>query len=132
MIRFPDRRGRLSRVAALTSHIDVLPTLIDWIGGDRTFDRSAFDGASILPFASAAGVSWRDAAISTTATARSIRTAAWCLREDVACEDGGSPIEATSRPELYVRPDDRWEANDVAKLCPEVVDELRTAITSTL
>jgi hypothetical protein len=26
--------------------------------------------------------------------------------------------------ELYVRPDDRWEANDVATLCPEVVQEM--------
>ena len=26
--------------------------------------------------------------------------------------------------ELYVRPDDHWEANDVAKLCADVVDTL--------
>ena len=26
--------------------------------------------------------------------------------------------------ELYAKPDDRWEANDVAKLLPEVVAEL--------
>jgi hypothetical protein len=26
-----------------------------------------------------------------------------------------------------VRPDDRWEANDVFKLCPEIIEELRSA-----
>ncbi|MDR1962323.1 MAG: sulfatase-like hydrolase/transferase [Planctomycetaceae bacterium] len=28
------------------------------------------------------------------------------------------------RSELYVKPDDRWEANDVADRCPEIVEEL--------
>jgi hypothetical protein len=32
--------------------------------------------------------------------------------------------------ELFVRPDDRWEANDVAKLCPDVVEELRNQFGS--
>jgi arylsulfatase A-like enzyme len=133
LVRYPDHRGQLARVAALTSHIDVLPTLFDWIDRDRSVDRPAFDGMSILPFASAAHVPWRDAMISTSATARSIRSTAWCLREDVAREDGTlSSNEATVRPELYVRPDDRWEANDVAKLCPDVVDELRAAISAAL
>jgi hypothetical protein len=30
--------------------------------------------------------------------------------------------------ELYVRPDDRWEANDVAKLCPDVVEMLSKSL----
>jgi arylsulfatase A-like enzyme len=132
LIRLPDHRGRLARVAALTSHIDVLPTLTDWIDRDRKVERSAFDGRSILPFTSAARVAWRESTISRSATARSIRTAAWCLREEVVREESAlSSTEANSLPELYVRPDDRWEANDVAKLCPDVVDELRAALSST-
>jgi hypothetical protein len=31
---------------------------------------------------------------------------------------------ANAPAELYVRPDDRWEMNDVAKLCPEVTERL--------
>jgi len=46
---------------------------------------------------------------------RAIRTADWCLRADTSSEDA---------PELYVRPDDRWETNNVAKLLPEVVKSL--------
>jgi hypothetical protein len=29
---------------------------------------------------------------------------------------------------LYVRPDDRWEANDVAKLCPDTLESLHAAL----
>ena len=133
LVRFPDKLGQLSRVDALTSHHDLLPTLVDWIDRDRKLDRSAFDGTSVVPFASSARTPWRDATISTSASARSIRTAAWCLREDVAHDDGAAASnEAASTPELYVRPDDRWEANDVAKLCPEVVEELRAALPDLL
>lgn len=130
LIRFPDKLGQLTRVDALTSHHDLLPSLADWIDRNRKLDRSAFDGASIVPFASSVRTSWRDATISMSASARSIRTTAWCLREDFA-HNAGDPTsnEASSVPELYVRPDDRWEANDVAKLCPEVVEELRAVIS---
>ena len=73
---------------------------------------------------------WRDATISTSASARSIRTAAWCLREDIAQREAAGSDGATDVVELYVRPDDRWEANDVAKLCPEVVEELRAGLSA--
>jgi len=32
------------------------------------------------------------------------------------------------RCQLFVRPDDRWEANDVAGLCPDVVESLLARI----
>jgi arylsulfatase A-like enzyme len=130
LVRFPDGLGKLARVAALTSHHDLLPTLIDWIDRGRKIDRSEFDGVSVVPLASSARTSWRDSAISTSVSARSIRTAAWCLRGDLAQGEASISTGETEGAELYVRPDDRWEANDVAKLCPEVVEELRAALSA--
>jgi arylsulfatase A-like enzyme len=130
LVRFPEKLGQLSRVEALTSHLDLLPTLVDWMGrGDKT-DRCTFDGTSILPLATCARTLWRHATISTSASARSIRTAGWCLREDLTQEEGITSDGVTKVSELYVRPDDRWEANDVAKLCPEVVEELRSGLSA--
>jgi arylsulfatase A-like enzyme len=129
LIRFPDKLGHLGRVESLTSHLDVLPTLVEWMDHGGKTDRSAFDGTSILPLASCARSTWRHATISTSASARSIRTAGWCLREDITQEVGAASNGATQVSELYVRPDDRWEANDVAKLCPEVVEELRAGLS---
>jgi arylsulfatase A-like enzyme len=129
LVRFPDKRGQLARVGTLTSHHDLLPSLVDWIDGDLKLDQSAFDGMSIVPFASSIRTPWRESIVSTSTSARSIRTAAWCLREDIPQQDGAvTSTMPESTAELYVRPDDRWEANDVAKLCPEVVEELRAAL----
>jgi arylsulfatase A-like enzyme len=57
-----------------------------------------------------------------------IRTLNWMLRisaETVEAE-GNSLASAHSgeRIELYVKPDDRWEANEVAALCPDDVERL--------
>ena len=46
---------------------------------------------------------------------RAIRTPAWYLR-------------AGEEPELFAKPDDRWEVNDVASRCPEVVEGLQEAL----
>ena len=47
---------------------------------------------------------------------RAIRTAAWHL-----CWGGNRPHE------LYVKPDDRWEANEISSRCPELVSTLQAA-----
>jgi arylsulfatase A-like enzyme len=129
MVRLPDLRGRLTRVAALASHCDLPPTLADFVGLD--VDDGPHHGHSAAQLAASRRVSLRDSLISASASARSIRTASWCLREDGT---GGVSDSASNRvmtaSELFVRPDDRWEANDVAKLCPDVVEELRARFGS--
>ena len=47
---------------------------------------------------------------------RAIRTPAWFLR-------------ANLDPELFAKPDDRWEINNVASRCQEVVECLQDALT---
>ena len=47
---------------------------------------------------------------------RAIRTPAWYLR-------------AGLDPELFAKPDDRWEINNVASRCQEVVECLQDALT---
>jgi arylsulfatase A-like enzyme len=116
LVRFPNGFGRLARSGQLAAPIDLLPTLLA-ATGERVAPRYGHgDGLNSIPRALAARAPWRDALVATgTSGAQAIRTLDWCLRKDVA-----SKVDA----ELYVRPDDRWEANDVAKLCPEVVESL--------
>jgi hypothetical protein len=124
LVRFPDGAGKLTRSAALTSHVDLLATLAPIIDAEPSAP-SHYDGASIVPLLSNADAPWRDALLSASSSSKSLRTATWCLRHDDAMTstaaklDGGLAVD-----ELYVRPDDRWEANDVAKLCPDVVEAL--------
>jgi arylsulfatase A-like enzyme len=102
--RYPDARGRLARSAELTSLADLSPALLAHVQGD-TFRTK------------------HDALIETDPTgARSIRTADWSLRYEPADRSGA--LCDDPKCQLFVRPDDRWEANDVAALCPEVVESL--------
>jgi arylsulfatase A-like enzyme len=131
LIRLPDKRGQLSRSCALTTHADLPSTLIDAVGENESLKNIGFDGVSVLRLISGGRVTWRDAICSHSPTARAIRTPAWCLREDLVATNSNVDSSGESRErELYVRPDDRWEANDVAKLCPEVVEELKTRLSS--
>jgi arylsulfatase A-like enzyme len=135
--RFPDGTGRLARGGQLTSHLDVLPTILDWVARDArpSTGGSVLDGRSCLPRTGDSTLS-RDALLAAGITGqRSIRTAGWSLRcepvDDHNDHDEQASAESTSAAddnewhrELYVRPDDRWEANDVANLCPDVVEAL--------
>lgn len=47
-----------------------------------------------------------------TANARAVRTPEWFL------------IQSGDKRELYAKPDDRWEFNDVSSRCPAIVEEL--------
>jgi arylsulfatase A-like enzyme len=136
LIKFPNGRGRLARSSALVSHFDVVPTLLDWIGLGE-FTKAELAGASILPLATQLRANWRTTLMTMGREgAYSIRNSSWTLRgRNVRCASQDlnseqSLIEEDESPQLFVRPDDRWEANDVAKLCPEVVDELQAAVAT--
>jgi arylsulfatase A-like enzyme len=100
--RFADAQHRLSRSGKLISLADV-PTMIEGLADQRL----------VIPQHEALHAAGPHGA-------RAIRTASWCLRSD---GHFGERVAGRSN-ELYVRPDDRWEANDVADLCPREVEEL--------
>jgi arylsulfatase A-like enzyme len=121
LIRFPDARGQLARSGALTSHLDVTPTLIEWICREGGSAPLNVDGSSAVPLATRTSGAWREALLANSSDGSyALRTSNWCLRT------GQNGAAESDTAELYVRPDDRWEANDVAKLCPDVVEELQS------
>jgi arylsulfatase A-like enzyme len=129
MIRFPEGLGRLGRSGALTSHLDLLPTILGWLDDGSATSLENIDGMNVLTLVRKARAEWRENLIAASASTRSIRTPAWCLRQDVPF--GKTEAETVAEEvacELYVRPDDRWEANDVAKLCQDVVETLSQAM----
>jgi arylsulfatase A-like enzyme len=59
IVRVPGASGS-NRVAAFTEHVDLMPTMLEWIGCDAP---RQCDGRSLLPFVRGGGPSsWRDAA----------------------------------------------------------------------
>ena len=84
LIRFPDARGRLTRSSELTTHADVLPTLLGCTR-DQSNDVKQGDGLNAVLLASNAKVSWRDSLLATSDDGtRALRTAEWTLLEPAA------------------------------------------------
>jgi arylsulfatase A-like enzyme len=97
--RLPDGLDRLTRNAGLVSPADLPTALLGFA-----------DGGFVVP--------QRDALIAEgPAGVRAIRTADWSLRYDPTV--ASVEFRDDSCCELYVRPDDRWETNNVAALCTE-------------
>ena len=110
--RFPDRLGATARSQALVEPANVWATLLDYW---RVAGPPSPTGVSLMPLVREERAATRDRlVVAGPGRERAIRTPAWYLRK-------GEP------PELYAKPDDRWEVNEVAVRCQEVVDCLLDA-----
>jgi arylsulfatase A-like enzyme len=106
LIRFPQQEGALMRTQELLQPRDLFATITD----DGACDLSLLRIVRGEPAVS------RELATAAGPNQRLIRTAAWQLR---AVRDGDEEI-----CELYVKPDDRFEFNDVASRVPQIVSQL--------
>ena len=110
MIRFPGSLGSAARSQALVTPADLGPTLLDWWG--LSTEGQSSTARSLLPLVRGECETVRDRiCMAGVDDGRSIRVPAWYL----CSEDGDS---------LYAKPDDRWEVNDVADRCRDVVEAL--------
>lgn len=116
LMRFPDAAGKLDRSRALVQGADLPGTLLDWLGLDHR-QLAAGHASSLLDIIHARVESLRDRVLALSTHDSALRTPAWHLRQPAAGD-----------PELYAKPGDRWEVNEVAKLLPEIVAGLQAAL----
>jgi arylsulfatase A-like enzyme len=100
------------RSSELVQPTDLLPSLLSWfnVAAELSAGRNllATDGASVQPV--------REAAYASGAAGESaLRTHAWSMRQS---GDRGKDGDAAGSVELFSKPDDRWEANEIADRCP--------------
>jgi arylsulfatase A-like enzyme len=110
LIRFPGSEGGLARSQRIVQPHELFSTLAeacDWL----TPSNSALIGDM-----RGVGVATSNAAYAAAANQRAIRTPAWFLRESRASDE--------PRYELFAKPDDQWEANEVSSRCSDVVEML--------
>lgn len=119
LVRLPGARAG-GRGAALVQAADLGPTLADYFSLPDSQDPESW-AKSWMPLLRGERPATRDYVCSECADAEfAIRTREWKLILPVA-PDG----EAPPRPrELYAKPEDRWEADDVAERHPDVADAL--------
>jgi hypothetical protein len=114
LLRFPDRLGAADRSQALVEPSDLWATLLDWWGVAQRPETPT--AASLMPIVQGQCGMLRDRLCAAgQGIQRGVRTPAWYLRR-------------TAEPELFVKPDDRWEVNNVSTRCQEVVECLLDAL----
>lgn len=122
LMRLPGGLGAAGRSASLVQSCDLAPTLIEAVGGLPALSGSI--GRSLLPLVREEALSIRDRILLAAPSGEfALRTPAWYLRLPAARDDAAEPPPA----ELYGKPDDRWEVNDVAGRCPDMVASLQAA-----
>jgi hypothetical protein len=113
MIRFPDRTAAAQRTQALAEPADLWATLWQYLElGELPRSPTALSWLPIIK--QEAGPRHDRLCMAGVKNERAIRTPAWFLR---AVGDG----------ELYAKPDDRWEVNNVANRCLDIVENLKQA-----
>jgi len=118
MLRFPGGLGTLARSQALVQPADLPGTLVDWLELNRA---GLGDGtaSSLLPIIQGEKLAWRDHLRITSRHDRALRTRAWHLRQPL-----------TGAAEMYAKPSDRWEVNEVANLLPEVAEGMQAVLAA--
>ena len=141
LVAVPGEPGSPVRFSHLTQPADLGATLLDWleINSETAPSERACDGKSVWSVSSVARTGWRQLVVSRGAEGElAIRTPAWMLRRiapeaNRALADSVAPNEPTTRQvaeeqkaavQLFAKPDDRWEANDISRRCPDVTDRL--------
>ena len=120
-----DGIGARQRTQTLVQPCDLYATFADWLTGSspRGFARS------LLPITESQTAPQREMICSIGPSQRAVRTAAWFLRESTVADE--------PQWELFAKPDDRWEVNEIASRCgdvPELLaakcDELQAALAA--
>ena len=136
LMRFPDGLAAGERTAAIVQPSDLPATLLDWAGCGTSLPH----GQSLLPVIRGDCQGVRDRACTVaydptlpTGMPRELamRTRYWHLRLDPRGEPSDEDVPM-AQPSLYVKPDDRWEQNEIASRCPNQVNALRTAVDDLL
>jgi arylsulfatase A-like enzyme len=115
LIRFPDQAHAAHRIRDLIQPPDLFATLLDWT--QTPAEDSRFWGQSLLPLVRGEQQPAHDRAVASVANKQAIRTPAWSLLRH---PDGVR--------ELYAKPDDRWEVNQISTRCESIADELERAL----
>ncbi len=128
IVRSPEQGTKGDRSQALVQPPDLFATIAQWTGlSAATALNPAGRGRSLMPLMTGEVESIRDrACIASADHERGIVTPAWYLRYREVGDAKGAADD--SHAELFVKPDDWFEANEVAGRCPEVVAEMQTAL----
>jgi arylsulfatase A-like enzyme len=124
ILRLPGQAEAGLRISALTQPVDLLPTLLDLLG----LPEPAAHGHSLLPLVRGEKERVRGYACAGLELGEglewALRTAEWGFLLPLRTLPG----DAARGPQLYVKPDDRWEVNNVVQHHLEFAERLEQTL----
>jgi arylsulfatase A-like enzyme len=124
LLRLPGGAEAGRRVAALTQAVDLAPTLAEWFQAPL----AGVHGHSLLPLSRGEVESIRPHAVAGLQLGEAIeyalRTPEWAFLLPV----NPSAEDDARGPRLYVKPDDRWEVNNVLQHHLELAEQLERTL----
>jgi hypothetical protein len=123
LLKLPDGVGASDRTQALVQPADFYATLAEWCGLPAPPQHSIASGRSLLPLIRLEADKLRDRAVAAAGDERALTTEHWSMRCSPADEASSEP-----RCELFAKPDDRFEVNEVADRCTDEVAQLQQAL----
>ncbi len=115
MTCWPSAAGAMWRIHQMVQPPDLYPTLLKWFGIPPV--AAPLWGHSLLPQDLDVVPAVPDVACCIHAQQRAVRVPGWFMRQSGdACH------------ELYVKPDDRWEFNEISNRCGSILEELSAVI----
>ncbi len=123
ILRLPGGESGGTRVQALVQTVDLLPTALAALGLPPV---EGLHGVDLLPLIRGERSKVRDyACMGMDVEEFAIRTHTWHLVVPVDPDPDDDPPR---KPELYRKPEDRWDQNDVAAERPEVAEHLELTL----
>ncbi|MEX2559845.1 MAG: sulfatase-like hydrolase/transferase [Pirellulales bacterium] len=120
LMRFPDGLGAAARSQALVQPCDLAATLLEYWHIEAALPSAS--GRSLLPVVREEAAEVRQQAFLLGDDGeQALRTPDWYLRRLKAASTAD---QTRLHHELYAKPDDRWEVNDVADRCADIAESL--------
>ena len=117
LVRPPAGQGSPLRLQQLVQPPDLHATLAAWLGLPGAAQGSF--AQNLLPALAGEGLPPRELAYACGSSGWALRTHAWLLLSAV--------VDDEVYRKLFAKPDDRWEANEVASRCGQIVEQLAAA-----
>jgi arylsulfatase A-like enzyme len=117
LVRFPAEQIDGFRSQSLFQGGDLHATLAAWLGAADSASPLNVDLARVNEHP---GLSFRQIAVCQAERETAIRTSYWYARTRLSAD----PQDESTFCELFAKPDDRWDANDVADRCPDICHDV--------
>jgi arylsulfatase A-like enzyme len=118
MLQLPNQQQATKRIQSLVQPGNLYATLLQWFEQQDPLTEQRTLPSTLIPAPANLANNGHWPASTSRAVALShqqlaLRTPAWFLHQTM-----------DQKAELYVKPDDRWEINDVANRCPDIVEQM--------